>query len=55
MIRLRGLPLMPPPKATKPSRGGEVAAGANPNEGMLQAIKETPLGGIITGWISRKG
>lgn len=40
VIRLRGLPLMPPPKATKPSRGGEVAAGANPNEGMLQAIKE---------------
>ncbi len=34
VIRLRGLPLMPPPKA-KP---GEVAA--NPNEGMLQAIKE---------------
>jgi len=34
VIRLRGLPLMPPPKA-KP---GEVAP--NPNEGMLQAIKE---------------
>ena len=34
VIRLRGLPLMPPPKV-KP---GEVAA--NPNEGMLQAIKE---------------
>ena len=34
VIRLRGLPLMPPPKV-KP---GETAA--NPNEGMLQAIKE---------------
>jgi len=34
VIRLRGLPLMPPPKA-KP---GEVAP--NPNEGLLQAIKE---------------
>ena len=34
VIRLRGLPLMPPPKA-KP---GEVVP--NPNEGMLQAIKE---------------
>ncbi len=34
VIRLRGLPLMPPPKV-KP---GEAAA--NPNEGMLQAIKE---------------
>jgi hypothetical protein len=34
VIRLRGLPLMPPPKA-KP---GEAAP--NPNEGMLQAIKE---------------
>ena len=34
VIRLRGLPLMPPPKA-KP---GEPAS--NPNEGMLQAIKE---------------
>jgi hypothetical protein len=33
-IRLRGLPLMPPPKA-KP---GEVAP--NPNEGMLQAVRE---------------
>ncbi len=35
VIRLRGLPLMPPPKA-KP---GEEAA-PNPNEGLLQAIKE---------------
>ncbi|MBZ5595173.1 MAG: hypothetical protein LAP39_23250 [Acidobacteriia bacterium] len=34
VIRLRGLPLMPPPKA-KP---GEVAP--NPNESMLQAIKD---------------
>ena len=34
VIRLRGLPLMPPPKA-KP---GE--ATPNPNEGMLQAIRE---------------
>ena len=34
VIRLRGLPLMPPPK-TKP---GEVAP--NPNEGMLQAIHQ---------------
>ena len=34
VIRLRGLPLMPPPKA-KP---GEAAR--DPNEGMLQAIKE---------------
>lgn len=34
VIRLRGLPLMPPPKA-KP---GEAAP--NPNEGMLEAIKE---------------
>ena len=34
VIRLRGLPLMPPPKA-KP---GEAVS--NPNEGMLQAIKE---------------
>ena len=34
VIRLRGLPLMPPPKA-KP---GEVAP--NPNENMLHAIKE---------------
>jgi hypothetical protein len=34
VIRLRGLPLMPPPKA----RQGEAAP--NPNEGMLQAIKE---------------
>ena len=34
VIRLRGLPLMPPPKA----KAGEVAP--NPNEGMLQAIKE---------------
>jgi hypothetical protein len=34
VIRLRGLPLMPPPKA-KP---GEAVP--NPNEGMLQAIKE---------------
>ena len=34
VIRLRGLPLMPPPKA-KP---GEVAP--NPNEDMLRAIKE---------------
>jgi hypothetical protein len=37
VIRLRGLPLMPPPK-TKP---GEMAP--NPNEGMLQAIKEGTL------------
>lgn len=35
VIRLRGLPLMPPPKA-KP---GEPAP-PDPNEGMLQAIKE---------------
>jgi len=34
VIRLRGLPLMPPPKA----KAGEVAT--NPNEGMLQAIKQ---------------
>jgi hypothetical protein len=34
IIRLRGLPLMPPPKAG----AGEVAA--NPNENLLQAIKE---------------
>jgi hypothetical protein len=34
VIRVLGLPLMPPPK-TKP---GETAA--NPNEGLLQAIKE---------------
>ncbi len=34
VIRLRGLPLMPPPKV----RPGEAAP--NPNEGMLQAIKE---------------
>ena len=34
VIRLRGLPLMPPPKA----QPGEAAP--NPNEGMLQAIKE---------------
>ena len=34
VIRLRGLPLMPPPKV-KP---GEIAA--NPNEGILQAIKQ---------------
>ncbi len=34
VIRLQGLPLMPPPKA----RPGEVAP--NPNQGMLQAIKE---------------
>jgi hypothetical protein len=34
VIRLRGMPLMPPPK-TKP---GEVAS--NPNEGMLLAIKQ---------------
>ncbi len=34
VIRLRGLPLMPPPKP-KP---GETAA--NPNEGMLQAIRD---------------
>jgi hypothetical protein len=34
VIRLRGLPLMPPPKV-KP---GELAP--NPNEGMLQALKE---------------
>ena len=40
VIRLRGLPLMPPPKETKPSRGREVAPPPNPNEGMLQAIKE---------------
>lgn len=33
VIRLRGLPLMPPPKVAP----GEVAP--NPNEGMLQAIK----------------
>ena len=37
VIRLRGLPLMPPPKI-KP---GEEAS--NPNEGMLQAIKEGSL------------
>jgi len=37
VIRLRGLPLMPPPKA-KP---GEVAP--NPDEGMLQAIREGSL------------
>lgn len=42
VIRLRGLPLMPPPKA-KP---GEVAP--NPNAGMLQAIKENT-------WLERKG
>jgi hypothetical protein len=34
VIRLRGLPLMPPPKA----KVGEVAP--NPNEGMLQAIND---------------
>jgi len=34
VIRLRGLPLMPPPKP----RTGETAS--NPNEGILQAIKE---------------
>jgi hypothetical protein len=34
VIRLRGLPLMPPPKVAP----GEVAR--NPNEGMLQAIKD---------------
>jgi hypothetical protein len=34
IIRLRGLPLMPPPKA----KDGEPPA--NPNEGMLQAIKQ---------------
>ena len=34
VIRLRGLPLMPPQK----SKEGEVAP--NPNEGLLQAIKE---------------
>jgi hypothetical protein len=35
VIRLRGLPLMPPPKAS----AGQPAP-PNPNEGMLQAIKE---------------
>jgi len=35
VIRLRGLPLMPPPKV----KAGEPAP-PNPNEGMLQAIKE---------------
>jgi len=35
VIRLRGLPLMPPPKVKK----GE-GAPPDPNEGMLQAIKE---------------
>jgi hypothetical protein len=42
VIRLRGLPLMPPPKppARKP-RGGEVAPPpVNPNEGLLYALKE---------------
>ncbi len=34
VIRLRGLPLMPPPKVKR----GEVAS--NPNEGMLQQIKQ---------------
>jgi len=34
VIRLRGLPLMPPPK-TKPEEGAP-----NPNEGMLQAIEQ---------------
>lgn len=34
VIRLRGLPLMPPPKV----KAGEVAS--NPNEGMLEAIKD---------------
>ncbi len=33
VIRLRGLPLMPPPKGAK-------LAESNPNEGMLQLIKE---------------
>ena len=41
VIRLRGLPLMPPPK----TRPGEV--GPNPNEGMLQAIKQGS-------WLERK-
>jgi hypothetical protein len=34
VIRLRGLPLMPPPK-TKPEEEA-----SNPNEGMLQAIRQ---------------
>jgi hypothetical protein len=34
VVRLRGLPLMPPPKAA----AGEAAP--NPNEGMLKAIKD---------------
>ncbi len=42
VIRLRGLPLMPVPKG----KAGEVAR--NPNEGMLQAIRDGS-------WLERKG
>jgi hypothetical protein len=39
VIRLRGLPLMPPPKAKPGETAPETAP--NPNQGMLQAIKES--------------
>lgn len=39
VIRVQGLPLMPPRKETKPLRG-EAVPSPNPNEGMLQEIKE---------------
>ena len=38
VIRLRGLPLMPPPKA-QPGEAQPGEAPPNPNEGMLQAIR----------------